>query len=156
VASRGGGAKPPLREVRDPVGQALAAWRRHIAGASGVPLPAAAAWVPGRKSPRWSAERGPGRTGTGPRIGSAGVAPRKRDRTKECACRRSTRPSSGGRIGRCRRGDGLKPAAASVKPGGDAATSEGTKEKRQGKNLHADMRRGNERCCAARAAKRAV
>ena len=95
MASRGGGAKPPLREVRDPVGQAFVAWRRHIAGASGVPLPEAAPWVPGRKSPRWSAERGPGRTGTGPRLGSAGVAPRKRDRTKECACRRSTRPSSG-------------------------------------------------------------
>jgi hypothetical protein len=45
---------------------------------SGVPLSEMAAWVPGRKSPRWSAERGPGRTGTGPRLGSAGVAPRKR------------------------------------------------------------------------------
>ena len=40
--------------------------------------------------------------------------------------------------------------------GGEAATSEGTKENRQGKNPHADMRRGNEECCAAQAAKRAV
>jgi hypothetical protein len=32
------------------------------------------------------------------------VAPRTRDRKKECACRRSARPSFGGRTGRCRHG----------------------------------------------------
>ena len=74
MASRGGGAKPPLREVRDPVRQAswlgadtsLAAENRHGGAPRGVPV------APGR----------------GGRASQARQA-------KECACRRSTRPSSG-------------------------------------------------------------
>ena len=143
------------REVRDPVRQAFVAWRRHIAGGSGVPLPATAAWVPDRKSPRWSAERGPGRTGTGPRLASAGVAPRKRDRTKECACRRSTRPSSGAGPAAVATAMGSSPPQrqSSRRRCGDKRRD---KETREGNDPHADLRRGNEECCAAHAAKRAV
>ena len=89
MASRGGGAKPPLREVRDPVRQAFVAWRRHIAGASGVPLPEAAPMGPRPKIA--TVERREGSRSHRDAV----VAPRKRDKAKECACRRSTRPSSG-------------------------------------------------------------
>ena len=55
-------------------------------------------WVRIRKPPRWSAERGPGRPGTGwSRVAGA-------TEVKECACRRSIHPSSGGRNCCCRDG----------------------------------------------------
>ena len=69
-----GGPDPDRQAVRPGAGSRCG---------SGVPLPETPAWVRGRKSPRWSAERGPGRTGAGPRLTSAGVAPRKRDKKKE-------------------------------------------------------------------------
>ena len=69
-----GGPDPDRQAVRPGAGSRCG---------SGVPLPETPAWVRGRKSPRWSAERGPGRTGTGPRLTSAGVAPRTRDKKKE-------------------------------------------------------------------------
>ena len=55
-------ARTAPREVRDPVRQALSLGAEKSLSAP-VPLPETAARVPGRKSPRWSAERGPGRTG---------------------------------------------------------------------------------------------
>ena len=55
-------------------------------------------WVRIRKPPRWSAERGPGRPGTGgSRVAGA------TERTS-AACRRSIHPSSGGRNCCCRDG----------------------------------------------------
>ena len=60
-----------------------------------VPLPEAAARVPGRKSPRRSAERASRLQRDGPRFAHAVVAPRTRDITEECACRRSATPSLG-------------------------------------------------------------
>ena len=68
-------------EARTPTARAFTAWRGQSLRLR-VPLPETPAWVRGRKTPRWSAERGPGRTGTGPRLTSAGVAPRKRDKKK--------------------------------------------------------------------------
>src|SRR5512144_1260118 len=66
-----------------------------------VPLPEAAARVPGRKSPRRSAERASRLQRDGPRFAHAVVAPRTRDITEECACRRSATPSfSGGGLGK--------------------------------------------------------
>src|SRR5258705_1859096 len=63
---------------------------------SGVPLPETPAWVRGRKSPRWRAERGPGRTGT-VRASQARASrlARATRRKKECACRRSPPPPRG-------------------------------------------------------------
>src|SRR3981189_664215 len=87
-------ARTALREVRTPTARQLRPGAGSRCG-SGGPLPETTAWGRGRKSPRGSAERGPGRTGTGPRLTSAGVAPRKRDKKKECACRRSIHPSFG-------------------------------------------------------------
>src|SRR6478735_12182504 len=55
-------ARTAPREVRDSVRQALSLGADKLPSAP-VPLPETAARVPGRKSPRWSAERGPGRTG---------------------------------------------------------------------------------------------
>src|SRR6476661_6153891 len=49
--------------------------------------------VPGRKSPRRSAERASRLQRDGPRFAHAVVAPRTRDITEECACRRSATPS---------------------------------------------------------------
>ena len=69
-----------------------------------VPLPEAAARVPGRKSPRRSAERASRLQRDGPRFAHAVVAPRTRDIREECACRRSATPSLG---------DGLKEEARS-------------------------------------------
>ena len=60
-----------------------------------VPLPEAAARVPGRKSPRRSAERASRLQRDGPRFAHAVVAPRTRDIREECACRRSATPSLG-------------------------------------------------------------
>ena len=57
-----------------------------------VPLPETAARVPGRKSPRWSAERASRLQRDAPRSAHAVVAPRTRDITEECACRRSIHP----------------------------------------------------------------
>src|SRR6188768_642904 len=61
-----------------------------------VPLPEAAARVPGRKPPRRSAERASRLQRDDPRFAHAVVAPRTRDITEECACRRSATPSFGG------------------------------------------------------------
>src|SRR6478672_9383066 len=55
-------ARTAPREVRDSARQALSLGADKLPSAP-VPLPETAARVPGRKSPRWSAERGPGRTG---------------------------------------------------------------------------------------------
>jgi hypothetical protein len=55
-------ARTAPREVRDPVPQARSLGADKLPSAP-VPLPETAARIPGRKSPRWSAERGPGRTG---------------------------------------------------------------------------------------------
>ena len=62
MASRGGGANRTAGGPGTPSRRALA-WRRTGRCADPVPLPELPARVPGRKSPRWSAERGPGRTG---------------------------------------------------------------------------------------------
>ena len=71
----------------DPDRQAVTAWRgQSLRLRSHCREPAS--WVRIRKPPRWSAERGPGRAGTGGRAS-------QRDRKKECACRRSIHPSSG-------------------------------------------------------------
>ena len=72
-------------------------------------------------------------------------APRKRGRRasqarrrrNECACRRSTRPSSG--AGPAAVATAMGSARRSVsQAGGEAATSEGTKDKRQGNNPGAE------------------
>jgi hypothetical protein len=55
-------ARTAPREVRDPVPQARSLGADKLPSAP-VPRPEPAARIPGRKSPRWSAERGPGRTG---------------------------------------------------------------------------------------------
>ena len=110
--------EPPRREVRTPTAS-RSCLARAVAAAP-VPLPGAASWVRIRKPPRWSAERGPGRPGTGGRASHA------RQNLKS-ACRRSITPH---------RGDGIAAVATAV--GADApvgppadAKSEGTCEETQ-------------------------
>ena len=83
---RGRSGTPPIR----PLGLTRAG-----RSSAPVPLPEAAARVPGRKSPRRSAERASRLQRDGPRFAHAVVAPRTRDITEECACRRSATPSLG-------------------------------------------------------------
>jgi hypothetical protein len=66
----------------------------QVADGSGLPLPEAAASVPGRKSPWWSAERGPVRYGTGRAARLGGRASHARQ-NKRVPCRRSIHPSFG-------------------------------------------------------------
>jgi hypothetical protein len=91
---------------------------------------------PGRKPPRWSAERGPGRPGTGwSRVAGA-------TEVKECACRRSIHPSSGGRNCCCRDGRWRQSLVGSP---ADAKAKAHAKRRR---NPGAATRRGNEEHCA--------
>jgi hypothetical protein len=87
TASAGGpGSRPP----------GVMAWQRASRWpASSLALLERTARVPGRKSPRWSAETGLPVAREGPRLAHAVVAPRKRDKTIQCASRRSIHPSLG-------------------------------------------------------------
>ena len=62
--------EPLLREVRDPACRAYGSAQASRWSAP-VPLPETAAWVPSRKSPRWSAERASRLQRDGPRIANA-------------------------------------------------------------------------------------
>ena len=95
VASRGRGANRTAGGP-DPDRQAYTVWRGQSLPAP-VPLPEPASWVRIRKPPRWSAERGPGRTGT---AASAVVALRKRDRKKSAPVGAPSTPRSGADVKR--------------------------------------------------------
>ena len=95
---------PRLRRDRtaggsDPDRQAFMAWRGQS-----LPLPVSH-WRKGSVGPQLESATVERRKGSrshreGPRLTSAGVAPRTRDRRKnECACRRSIHPSIGGDAG---------------------------------------------------------
>jgi hypothetical protein len=84
------------------------------------------------------------------------VAPRKRDKAKECACRRSTRPSSGGGPAAVATVTGSSPPQRQSTGREMRRQAKGQKRKGKARTRDADMRRRNEECCAAQAAKRAV
>jgi len=88
VASRGGGAKPPLREVRDPVRQA--SW---LGADTSLAPPVSRCRRRHHGSPAENRHGGAPR-GVPVAPGRGGRASQARQ-AKECACRRSTRPSSG-------------------------------------------------------------
>jgi hypothetical protein len=134
VASRGRGANRPAGRS-GPRPPSLMAWRgQSLRLRSHCREPAS--WVRIRKPPRWSAERGPGRTGTRwSRLARA-------TEVKECACRRSIHPSSGGRNCCCRDGRWRQSPVGSP---ADAKVKAHAKGRR---NPGAATRRGNEQHCA--------
>ena len=97
MASRGCGANRTAGGL-DPDRQAFMAWRGQS-----LPLPVSH-WRKGSVGPQLESATVERRKGSrshreGPRLTSAGVAPRTRDRRKkECACRRSIHPSFGGDV----------------------------------------------------------
>jgi len=134
VASRGRGANRPAGRS-GPRPPSFYAWRGQSLQAP-VPLPGAGFVGPHPKTA--TVERREGSRSPRDRV----VARRRRDRKKECACRRSIHPSSGGRNCCCRDGRWRQSLVGSP---ADAKAKAHAKRRR---NPGAATRRGNEEHCA--------
>ncbi len=126
--------EPHRREVRTPTARPL----RLAREAAAAPVSHCRRRKRGSRPKTATVERREGSRSPRDRV----VARRRRDRTKECACRRSIHPSSGGRNCCCRDGRWRQCLVGSP---ADAKAKAHAKRRR---NPGAATRRGNEEHCA--------